>query len=572
MPFFHDQFPVLGSSIIIIVSFSILLYVLIKGRTTPLLYSFSALVFLFLLWGIGWFGNYYAPNSLFFEMLGYPVWSLSVPIWLIFVVYFTGFRRFQSRWLLLAFAIPVLEYISFLVNDIAGITLSFRKFFLLLNSIESYLIIFVCIVCFVVFLRKQPLSRKLQYIFLSLLTSASFIAEISANLFFMFVCTLLIYFTIAIFKFRLNNLLPVALTHTLESMEEAVMLVDRYNFICNCNHPFKQLFPEITGQKSESIQLFSQKLVLSHSTPSKASMQLIEALDDPLKVDVIDTISLDTPLKRHFQVSIQPVLGKQNFLLGRLITLSDITEYQEMTKELNQKTSVILEKNDELMSMNEELTKIRQKLMKFTQNAEELAVTAERNQFAKEVHDKIGHTLISLITTLEVCQSEGNTSSDDLSTRIEDCIGIAQNGLGDVKASVWKIIYGKLEVESQKAYMEKLSQEFSKSEMSVEFIMDDENYLIHKVYWDLLYRVSKEALENSIIHGKARASNIMVKLREGKVKVFIIDQGIGCKTIVKRKGLLEIQKNVENFSGIVVFGSDGESGFNIRIELPLTFV
>ncbi|HHX17484.1 MAG TPA: sensor histidine kinase, partial [Clostridium sp.] len=47
------------------------------------------------------------------------------------------------------------------------------------------------------------------------------------------------------------------------------------------------------------------------------------------------------------------------------------------------------------------------------------------------------------------------------------------------------------------------------------------------------------------------------------------DDGIGCPNFKKGFGLTSMTQRVKNIGGDIVFGSDGESGFNIRLEIPL---
>jgi signal transduction histidine kinase len=53
------------------------------------------------------------------------------------------------------------------------------------------------------------------------------------------------------------------------------------------------------------------------------------------------------------------------------------------------------------------------------------------------------------------------------------------------------------------------------------------------------------------------------------VKIYIFDDGIGCKTIKKGFGLTGMESRVKELNGSVEFGSDGEKGFNIFVDIPL---
>jgi signal transduction histidine kinase len=86
---------------------------------------------------------------------------------------------------------------------------------------------------------------------------------------------------------------------------------------------------------------------------------------------------------------------------------------------------------------------------------------------------------------------------------------------------------------------------------------------------DTLYKIIKEAITNSVRHGCATEINIIVKFSLHKANLFIIDNGCGCREIIEGFGLAGMKQRVEELNGIIKFGSDGESGFNIHVELPM---
>jgi signal transduction histidine kinase len=90
------------------------------------------------------------------------------------------------------------------------------------------------------------------------------------------------------------------------------------------------------------------------------------------------------------------------------------------------------------------------------------------------------------------------------------------------------------------------------------------------VYSKVIFRVCQEALTNSLRHGKAKNVNIILRSSGNKLSLFIFDDGCGCSQIKKGFGLSGMEQRVKDLGGTLVFGSDGESGFNIRMEIPLS--
>ena len=89
-------------------------------------------------------------------------------------------------------------------------------------------------------------------------------------------------------------------------------------------------------------------------------------------------------------------------------------------------------------------------------------------------------------------------------------------------------------------------------------------------YSDTFLRVCKESLTNSLKHRKASHISVFIEFTPVLTKIFIIDNGIGCLEIKKGMGLSGMEQRIAKINGNIVYGSDGEKGFSIHIEIPVT--
>ncbi|MDP4091551.1 MAG: histidine kinase, partial [Bacillota bacterium] len=105
--------------------------------------------------------------------------------------------------------------------------------------------------------------------------------------------------------------------------------------------------------------------------------------------------------------------------------------------------------------------------------------------------------------------------------------------------------------------------------MKVELTADKLDNVLTSNQADVIYRVCKEALTNSLRHGKAEHVSIIFKLVEKNIKLFIFDDGCGCREISLGLGLKGMRERVQEEKGSIAYGSDGEKGFNIHVELPV---
>jgi signal transduction histidine kinase len=111
--------------------------------------------------------------------------------------------------------------------------------------------------------------------------------------------------------------------------------------------------------------------------------------------------------------------------------------------------------------------------------------------------------------------------------------------------------------------------DFKPSGMDIDFTYEGFSSFVSANYSKVIFRVCQEALTNSLRHGKAKHVNIILKLNDNKIKIFIFDDGCGSPNIKKGFGLSGMEQRVKDLDGNIVFGSDGESGFNIRLEIPI---
>lgn len=95
--------------------------------------------------------------------------------------------------------------------------------------------------------------------------------------------------------------------------------------------------------------------------------------------------------------------------------------------------------------------------------------------------------------------------------------------------------------------------------------INDKSESLSPEYKEILYFTIKEALTNSIKHGKADEIRIDLSLEEN-VKLIIKDNGIGCKNLVKGNGILGLESRIKDYNGKMSFITN--DGFMIELSLP----
>ena len=241
----------------------------------------------------------------------------------------------------------------------------------------------------------------------------------------------------------------------------------------------------------------------------------------------------------------------------------------ERTEELEIMSNKHKELAEQLNVKNTELKEMIEKLKEHAQTVEELAITKERNRFAMDVHDTLGHSMVLLIKLLEVCKMEMVNNPEKAKKRLEDAINTAREGMKELKRSIYGLVPEKLEVNKFIIAIKKLIEDFEASGVKVKLSIDGTYDYRNPAYSYTLYKVCQEAMTNAMRHGKAKNIQINIEFKDNKIKLTISDDGKGCKEIKKGFGINGIEERVNELKGSVNFDTAYNCGFKINLQLPL---
>ncbi|MCX7923196.1 MAG: protein kinase [Clostridia bacterium] len=270
----------------------------------------------------------------------------------------------------------------------------------------------------------------------------------------------------------------------------------------------------------------------------------------------IENARLYTRLKHYSEEIIE---SRDEIAIWNQTLEQRVTERTEKLELLNNQLNM---KNIELKAMNEQLKE-------YASTVEELAVARERNRMAIAVHDTLGHSMSILLKLLEAIKISLKKDTAKTEEKLSKAIEIAREGLIEVRRSVSGLMPGKLESTNLIGALEKLISDYQSSGVNVEFTVDGDFDLRNPRCSTAIYRTCQEALTNSLRHGKAKNVAIILKIVKSRLRLFIVDDGCGCKDISKGFGLSGMEHRIKELGGTITYKSDGENGFNIHVEIPL---
>lgn len=368
-------------------------------------------------------------------------------------------------------------------------------------------------------------------------------------------CLSMFLLVIAGLRYSFLNIVPIARHKIVSNLRESIIVLDNENCIVDCNTVFSKTFPHFTFHLNGTYIADFADYIKNAAEKDPEIENLIYSLKNPDKLNYNGEFSICNSEEKSYSIDIQPISQEVTDRFGRIISINDITEYRNLLSELDQK--------------NRELSVINEQLRKYADNIEELVVSRERNRFAREVHDVLGHSMTLIIALLEVSTITCKKDPETTGQKLNDALMLARESLKTIRRSVSELTVWDIRPDGLNITLDELFIPFRASGVNIDFsIMGECDYSKFK-HSKIIYMACKEALNNSIRHGRASNVVIMLKFKNEKVILYIFDDGSGCENVIKGFGLEGMEQAVRNVKGDLWYGSDGEKGFNIKVEIPV---
>ena len=142
-------------------------------------------------------------------------------------------------------------------------------------------------------------------------------------------------YVLGILKYNLFDFFPIALKNVFKSLPSGIIILDHEKRLVDFNPAAKKIIPGLAKDLA-GIQIF--KLKALH--PLLANLIQDNNYESTSEIEVAEG-----NLTKYFQVNINPVVNKQEHLLGYTMILNDITHNKQKEKELLEKETILKEQN-----------------------------------------------------------------------------------------------------------------------------------------------------------------------------------------------------------------------------------
>lgn len=519
-------------------------WLLVRGNQNKLTYSFLLCQLLIILWCGSQITNNLSVNCEQL-MLSYKIGYLGIcfisPSWLIFSIIYCGIT-IDIKKIIIIYLIPIFHYIMMVTNKFHS--LFYNKFemhevkygvIFYSNVISVY--VFTIISLIIIIKRyKKECEARFQMIALVLSEGIPFIV----NALYLFeilpvsfdltpaafsLSAILVIFTL--YKYNFLNINSIAFEKGVRDISEGIIIFNNTGLITYMNKVVENFF--VLNKKENISKIY--KII------EKYNKDFCYKDDEPFSEVIITLKNGKTiNIKRYNHYNNK----KMKKIVATTLILTDMTKYYEL-----------LNNAKELALSNQQL-----------------AIEKERNRIAQEVHDTTGHTLTMIQSLAKIAQIEYEQGNDEnLLEYLKEAKQLSSNGIKELRVSINNL--------KEKGKYELLTEQINSlvkgvKEIYIDLCIQGEDSIKYSHLSTILYECLREAITNCLRYANADRMDVIMKLHEDKVEMFIFDNGDGCMNIKDGNGLSGIKNRILSVKGEVIIKSNINEGFQMVIKVPLT--
>jgi two-component system, NarL family, sensor histidine kinase DesK len=223
-----------------------------------------------------------------------------------------------------------------------------------------------------------------------------------------------------------------------------------------------------------------------------------------------------------------------------------------------------------LMTLLRNLRLRNQELLEARAELARLAVAEERERFARDLHDLLGHTLSVIALKAELAGRLLPDRPQEAASEVADVEAVARTALGDVRRAVSGYRQPTLSGELAGARM-------ALSAAGIEADIEPAQVALDPEVESVLAWAVREGATNVIRHSGARHCSVKLRASLTDAEVEVLDDGpgvvgrgiLGSNGIGAGHGLVGLAERAEQLRGRIEAGARAEGGFRLAVTVPV---
>lgn len=208
-------------------------------------------------------------------------------------------------------------------------------------------------------------------------------------------------------------------------------------------------------------------------------------------------------------------------------------------------------------------------------HAQFVAVLAERNRIAREIHDTLAQGFTGISVQLEVMSDRLHNAPEGIRRHLDLARDLVRSSLHEARRSVWNLRAQALEEADLTGALQRLGQRFT-SDQSVTFVFETKGTartLPVDVENNLL-RIGQEAVANAVRHAQAQHIALLLVFATNKVSLRVTDDGRGFEpaqvgpSAAGGFGLPGMRERAEAMHATLTISSKQGGGTHVELSVP----
>jgi signal transduction histidine kinase len=199
-----------------------------------------------------------------------------------------------------------------------------------------------------------------------------------------------------------------------------------------------------------------------------------------------------------------------------------------------------------------------------------LAVAADRNRIAADMHDGVQGHLITIASQLELLQKVAERDPARAAELAREARELARTGADELRFLVQRMRAPALADGFLPALKQYAHNICSRHGIELEFAVEGEPRTLPPEHENALFRIAQEALTNAVKHSSATTLSVLIEFRLEEVRLQVRDNGCGFPSSEDRGGvgLLSMKERAQSVEGSLTIDCAEGAGTHIAVHVP----